>query len=103
MPTSQLAYSVVYNNFTNGAQYAQRIGGAIVDYAINVVMGEGAITGHAARVTLAENSLNNLTNASNNFLIPVGIYNAELNISAPTDAQIYTAVGAVWNLMCGNV
>jgi hypothetical protein len=103
--TSQIAYTTIYNNLKgSGATIIQRIAGALVDYVLNTVATEGsAVTGHAARVTLATSVMTNSEALALEFALPVGLYCGDNNIPAPTDAQLLTAVGSVWNAMCGNI
>lgn len=104
MPTSQIAYINLYNAINGaGAPILQRLQCAVIDYAFNTVATEGAVTGHTARVSLATTCINNPFDAQTIFALPVAIWCGDNNVPAPTDAQLLTAVGAVWNLCCGNI
>lgn len=98
-------YQQTYDTLMGGsASIKQRLACAVSDYSMNTVAAEaGTVTGHATRAAFAKECCNNADGVAARFAVPVAVYCGNNNIAAPTDAQLLTAVGVVFNVMCGNV
>lgn len=86
-----------------GSALVQRLACAVVDYAASVVFTEGSsVAGHTARMALASQAANNPDGVARQMLLGAVVVLGNAGNIAPTDADLKTTVGNLWNLYCGN-
>lgn len=97
------SYSNEYNFAMSGsATNAQRLACAIVDYASSVVATEGtAVTGHTQRMAFATAAVQNPDATAREMILAVVVVLGSAGNTNPTDADLKTTVGALWNLFSG--
>jgi hypothetical protein len=85
-----------------GATLVQRVACAIVDYAASVVAAEGTgVTGHAARLALAQAAVAAPDRQAAEMILAVVVVLGNANNVAPTDADLKTTVAGLWNVYAG--
>jgi hypothetical protein len=85
----------------SSATLQQRLAAAIVDYAATTVASEGAVANHAQRMVLAQQFVANPDGAASQMILAAVTVLAAAGNTTPTDTDLRTTVGSLWNVFAG--